>query len=199
MLKIVLMIFVFINYAESENLNEQVPSQIKEPAAPAKKSLKVGEIKPEQTDEIKNRRESLRLTGVGFGPYFGNNLNTDDLFYAFSLGKHFDVHEYGEIFLDSDIAIEKNSNALGLDIGIGGAILLPQDISPVVGAELGFCYMNAKKINYVLGFCGSGILGVRFFRTSNVHLSVEGKYTLSFNSNQLGSPSIYGLQVKLLF
>lgn len=167
----------------------------------AQNDLKVGRINSSQLNELTRRRSSLNLWGYGIGPYYGRNLGSDAMMYSLAATNHREVSEYGEVRIRMGASVAEDGECHASSFSIGGAYMpLLGDLTPLLGAELGLAYAAGKKANTSAGFAGAVLIGARFFRTSNTHLELAGRYETFFNRNKEGvkTPVIFGFQLSVL-
>ena len=144
------------------------------------------------------RHQSLDLWSFGFGPYTESNLNIDGMIYGFSIGRHFEVSDLAEIRAEAFTGI--NSDGFGLTATIGAALIpLTSEISPVIGAGVGFGLADGIGVDTQFGFAGTGIAGLRMFRSSTTQLELAFRYHTVFSNNGLGLPALYGAEISILF
>lgn len=162
-----------------------------------KKKLRVGEIPEEERGRIKSRVESLSFTTFGFGPAGATDMNNSKMFYAFQFGKNWEVGEMAEIRSSLSLQFPSKDSGYFVMGGLGGSFIpITTDISPIVGAELGFGTSGGKDISSKTGFGYSLYGGVRLFRTSNTQLSIEAFYRGLFEKD---SPKVYGALLNIHF
>lgn len=157
---------------------------------------RVGEIEEGEVNRVARRQKSLSLSSFGFGPYGSSDVGQGRLLYGFSYGHHREVSTTGEI--TADLLGVFNGHGSFWHGGIGFSFLpLTTNVSPVVGAALGFGWadVNKDKEN-VGGFSGQVNLGARLFRLSETQMEILANYTSIFES---GSPGVYGVQLRVLY
>lgn len=156
---------------------------------------RVGEIEEGEIDRVSRRQKSLSLKYFGFGPYGSSKVGDSSLLYGFSYGHRWEVSTTGEITADLLSAINgKGSLWYG---GLGFSLLpMTTNISPLVGASVGFGYADGDKNHNTGGFAGQFSAGLRMFRLSETQMEIVGNYTAVFGS---GAPGVYGVQIRVLY
>lgn len=161
------------------------------------KAQEVGNITPEDQRSVSTRIESLNSTSFSFGPSWANDTNNSNMYYAFQLGRNFEATETAEIRinLNGAFAGEGSGNWWSGMLGAGW-LPLKTNISPVIGAEVGYGYAHIKDADDASGFAVGGFAGVRFFRTSTTQLSLEGFFQSILAESD---PTLSGVRVGILF
>lgn len=159
----------------------------------------VGNISSSDVNRISTRREALHLVGGSFGPTGSQNMESDALYYGVSLTGHWETTEHGEVRLRGGADFAEDGRSFDVSASIGGAFFLfTHDVSPLVGADVGFGYAAGKGLSDALGFSGGVFAGVRLFRTSKAQLELLVRYHGLMAKNQNGRPAFYGMSVGLL-
>jgi len=169
---------------------------------PTKKDLRVGEVKENQKNEMRNRIESKNSVYAGFGPAYFQNMGVTMLSYDFALGYNWGVSPFADIKVLADLVMSGDwrtsflSGLLGLNI-----FFTDENSAPYVTGGLGFgasgsSYSSATTIG---GFDGNLGLGWEFFRTSSTQFDVCLSYTSIFGNNTIGAPAFYSLRLGILF
>lgn len=160
---------------------------------------RVGEIEAGEVDQVQRRRKSLNLSAFGFGPFISSNVGDKAIMYGASMGRHWEVSTVGEIVAEFSGAANGHGGLGNFGLGFN-AIPLRDEISPVIGAELGLGFANGrdeddKKVTRG-GFTLQGNLGARMFRLASTQMEIMGTYTAI-----LASPTLYvaGLQIRVLY
>ena len=158
---------------------------------------RVGEITPEQQQSVKTRVESLNSTAFSFGPAWAQDTNNSNMYYAFHLGRNFEASTNAEIRLGLDAAFAGEGSGNWWSGSLGAAYLFStSDISPLIGAEVGYGYAHIKDASDARGFAVGGFAGVRFFRTSTTQMSLEGFIQSILDESD---PTLSGVRVGILF
>jgi hypothetical protein len=158
----------------------------------------VGDIQDDEIERIDRRVKSHSFTSFGFGPFGSSTSNEGGIMYGLSYGKTWEANETGEIRFDLQGAANSASQFFGLGLGYG-YLPFTGDISPILGAELGFAgagYKIGGDSKSAAGFGGTALLGIRFFRTSDTQLELLSSYHAVFAGD---TPGVYGLQLRILF
>lgn len=162
--------------------------------------LKVGEIPPEEVDKLVTRRKSRKFWSFGVGPFGSKNLGSDSMMYHGTTGYHWEVHTQGEIRTTWDLAFSSDWDALFSTGTIGGVYFLTNsEVSPLAGGEFGFGFADGPSTSSRFSFAGGLFIGVRIFRTADLQLEIDLKYSSIFGENDLGLPAAYGGRIVLLF
>lgn len=166
----------------------------------AQNDLQVGRIASSQITELKRRRSSLNLWGYGLGPYYAYQLGSNVMMYSFAATNHREVSEYAEVRIRVGANVAEDGEFHTSSVSLGGAYMpFAGDVTPMLGAELGLAYAAGKKIETTSGFAGAMLLGIRFFRTSNTHLELAGRYENFFSKNEKDkTPATFGIQLSVL-
>lgn len=159
---------------------------------------RVGNINRDDVDRMETRIESKDFNSFFFGPAMSTKVGDDKSLYTLSLGRHWETTPYAEIRGSFHGAF--NSDGQFILAGLGASYLaLTTDISPVLGAELGFGYINGKadgETTSVGGFGGGVHAGMRFFRLSSTQMEVTAYYKTVFAKD---SPGITGISLGVLY
>ena len=167
----------------------------------AQNYLQVGSISPSRVGELTSRRSSLNLWGYGIGPYYAHHLGSNAMMYSVAATNHREVSEYGEVRIRVGAGVAEDGEFHTSSLSLGGAYMpFTGDATPLLGAELGLAYAAGKKIDTTAGFAGALLFGFRFFRTSNTHLELSGRYESFFNKNEDSKkiPATFGAQLSVL-
>ena len=159
---------------------------------------RVGDIRPEEVKRVNTRIESHHFTTFGFGPYGSSTSNKGGMMYGLSYGRTWEGSETGEIRFDINGAANSDSQFFNLGLGYG-FIPSTEDISPIIGGELGLGYAGYKKDGDSKsrgGFTAGAFGGIRFFRTADTQLELLAKYNAVIAED---SPGVYGIELRLLF
>ncbi len=156
----------------------------------------VGKINPKRVNRLETRIKSFKAWSFGFGPGGGRNLNNDEMFYTFSLGRHWEASEDAEIRARLGLATAKSGKGTLGSLGIGGAYFVSRTaVSPFLGGEFGIGSGIGDEISRT-GFSGSLFGGMRVFRTSDTQMEIGAFYSTVFEKE---NPSTYGLQLAVVF
>ena len=166
----------------------------------AQNDLQVGRITSSQITDLKRRRSSLNLWGYGLGPYYAHHLGSNVMMYSVAATNHREVSEFGEVRIRVGANVAEDGEFHTASLSLGGAYMpFAGDVTPLLGAELGLAYAAGKKIETNSGFAGALLFGLRFFRTSNTHLELSGRYESFFNRNEGEKiPATFGMQLSVL-
>jgi hypothetical protein len=164
---------------------------------PRRGPRRVGEVYEDDRERVRARILSLKLWSFGFGPASAQNLSNSNMFYAFNFGRSWEVNEQAELRGTLYAAFASKDTGGFLMAGMGGSYFFStSDISPLVGAELGFGTAYGPDATNGSGFAGELHAGVRFFRTAETQMSLEGYYRTIFAN---AAPSILGAALSLHF
>ena len=166
----------------------------------AQNDLQVGSIASSRVGDLTRRRSSLNLWGYGIGPYYAHHLGSSAMMYSVAATNHREVSEYGEVRIRMGANVAEDGEVHTTSLSMGGAYMpFVGDVTPLLGAELGLAYAAGKKIDTTTGFAGALLFGLRFFRTSNTHLELAGRYETFFNKNKgEKTPATFGVQLSVL-
>jgi hypothetical protein len=164
--------------------------------------VRVGEVTEQEAKAGMERKPARRMTLLGFGPAWMNNLGTSGMGYYFEGAYGWDVNK-ALVKIDAGIAL--NSSAFFSHAGLSGNLFLTdQDISPYVAADAGFGFSKSAG-NGVLsgettaGFLVGGGAGVTFLRTSSINLELGFRIDTILNTNSAGNPLMYGAHLGFYF
>ena len=170
---------------------------------PAKKDLRVGEVKRSEEDEMRRRIFSRSFTYFSFGPAGFNNMGIpSQLAYDLGLGHFWEVTPNAAITL---MATGTASGDLKTYFVLGQLGLryyfTDEDFAPYVGGGLGFggSASASSSATTIGGFGGSIGLGMLFFRTSSTQFDVYASYSSIFGNNTIGAPGAYSIRIGILF
>ena len=169
--------------------------------APAMASdLEVGNISDRDIDAVKRRVKSLNLWGYGIGPASSSGLNSDKMMYSVNITNHRDASLQGEIRWGARGAFAEDGKAGFSSLSLGGAYFFSKSsISPLIGGEFGFAGAYGDDVDPVAGFMVGGLLGVRFFRTSDTQLDLTGRCDfLLKETEEEKQPSVCSLNLSVL-
>jgi hypothetical protein len=169
---------------------------------PAKKDLRVGEVKRSEEDEMRRRILSRDSTYFSFGPGGFANMGVTQLAYDLGLGHFWEVTPNAAITLmatgtaSSDLKTYFLLGQLGLRYYLTDA-----DFSPYVGGGLGFggSASGSSSATTIGGFGGSIGLGLLFFRTSSTQFDLYASYSTIFGNNTIGAPGAFSIRIGILF
>ena len=168
----------------------------------ADEGRQVGNIQDYEVNQLKKRRKSLNLWGFGFGPSWSRHLESKAMMYSASLTHHREVHEHGELRIRFGAGGAEDGSAYQGSATLGGAFFpFTGDITPLIGAEFGFGITSGKELNVreTSGYTGAGIVGVRFFRTSDTQMELTFRYESLVKENEKGRPAHWGAQISILY
>jgi len=171
-------------------------------ASPAKKDLRVGEVKEREENELRRRINSKNFTYFGFGPAGLANLGVSQIAYDFSLGYLWEVTPNAAIKVAGDFVTSADMKTYFLmgELGLH-YYLMDTDASPYIGAFLGFggSASATSSATTIGGLGGSLGLGYLFFRTSSTQFDVFLGYSEIFGNNTIGTPGYYSVKIGVLF
>lgn len=167
-------------------------------STPAKKDVRVGEIKPHEEDVLRRRIKSRDTSYLGFGPAGFVNMGTSPLSYDFAIGHLWEVTPRAAIRLLGNAVTSNDWKTYFLGSALGlNWYLNDTDSSPYFNGDFGFGISGsgttaATTIGAFAGTVGAGWL---FFRTSTTQFDVFAGYTMIFGNNTIGSPGYYSLRI----
>ena len=167
---------------------------------PAKQDLRVGEVKPQQEDELRRRILSRSVTYFGFGPATFTNMGNSQLAYDLALGHYWEVNPFAAIKLMANGVLGSDGKTYMADFMLGlNYDFTDQDSSPYVGLAAGFGFSGTPNGTSIGGFAGAAGLGYEFFRTSSTQLEIFVSYTTIFGNNTIGAPGYFSGKLGILF
>ena len=123
----------------------------------------------------------------------------NELCYSFFAGRLWEVNPYAAIKANFEVTSEFRQAVMGLlDLG-ANFYLLNADVAPYLGGDLGFGVGHNAKGETPYGFDLGGALGIVFFRTSTVQMSIEGKANVVFDTRNNDYPNIYTVRLGVMF
>jgi hypothetical protein len=141
---------------------------------------------------------AVSFSTVGFGPANMRRFGNDKLAYSFYGGKFWLIQEYMGLGFIGDITSDLNgSHMLGISIA-SNYYPLKTDISPYAGADVGLAFARGDSKN-AFGFSLGTSLGVIFFRSASVQLSMQFKATILLDKLPDGYPGTLQARLGLLF
>lgn len=168
----------------------------------AQAQSRVGELTARR-DRIVERTQVLKLWSFEFGPSGVNNMNTDQPTYAsygLTLGHHWEVNENAEILANVHTNLPSRGRATFSSFGLGGSWLpSTRDISPVIGAEMGYAYAMIPDASDISGFSVGGHAGLRLFRTSAAQMGIKAYIKSILFAEGTKWPVDYGLGLSVLY
>lgn len=171
-------------------------------STPAKKDMRVGEVKKSDEDTLRNRVLSKSFTYLGFGPAAFQNMGVSQLAYDIALGHYWEVAPQAAIklMLDGVFSGSFSTYIFFAQLGLN-YYLTDESTAPYVGAGVGFgfSWSGASSATTIGGFSGDLGVGCQFFRTSSTQLDLFGGYTTIFGNNTIGAPGFFGGRVGILF
>jgi hypothetical protein len=171
-------------------------------STPAKKDVRLGEVKPQEEDQIRRRIKSRSATYLGFGPAGLINMNESRLAYDLAIGHYWEVAPHASIKAVGDIVGSGDMKTYFALAQLGlNYYFTDEDSSPYFGAGLGFggSASASTSATTIGGFAANIGLGYEFFRTSNAEFDVFVGYSAIFGNNTIGQPGAFGLRIGVLF
>lgn len=143
-----------------------------------------------------------KTTYFGFGPMRFNGLNTpanDPFGYYLATGMRLDVNDHAAMTLIGESSFNVRDDGRGSVVGallLGGEYFFSGgDVSPFLGIDLGYGGAGGADVRSVFGFAGGARVGLMFFRSSSVQLSLALRHLTIFENNGNGVPGHSGLVV----
>lgn len=144
------------------------------------------------------RKKAVPFIAAGFGPANLENTNSEGLAYNFYGGRYWEVARNAGLKLLGEITTDfDDSFLLGVDIG-ANLYLLPADISPFIGGEMGFGFTRVSGDN-VFGLSFAASAGAQFFRTSDVQLNAEVRAGVLLGRSEGDFPLNYMARLGIFF
>lgn len=144
-----------------------------------------------------SRTDSFQQWSFGLGPSSTQRMNNENMFYALTIGRHWETNDRAEIRARGHIALPNREPGQFMMGTIGSSYFLTaEDIAPYVGAEFGLGRYSGNGLEARNGFAGAAYAGLRFFRQSTAQLSVELFYRSIFIGEH---PANMGAQLSVLF
>lgn len=159
--------------------------------------------KANTTDTMKEKsniavNQAVSFSTVGFGPANMRRFGNDKLAYSFYGGKFWLIQEYVGLGFIGDITSDLDgSHLLGISIA-SNYYPLKTDISPYAGADIGLAFARGNSEN-AFGFSLGTSLGVIFFRSATVQLSMQFKAAILLDKLPDGYPGSLQARLGLLF
>jgi hypothetical protein len=142
--------------------------------------------------------QAVSFSTVGFGPANMRRFGNDKLAYSFYGGKFWLIQDYLGLGIIGDITSDLDGSYL-LSLGIASNYYpLKTEISPYAGADIGLAFARGDSRN-AFGFSLGTSLGVIFFRSATVQLSVQFKATMLLDKLPEGYPGSLQARLGLLF
>ncbi|NLL14825.1 MAG: hypothetical protein GX267_15585 [Fibrobacter sp.] len=142
--------------------------------------------------------QAVSFSTVGFGPANMRRFGNDKLAYSFYGGKFWLIQEYMGLGFIGDITSDLNgAHLLGISIA-SNYYPLKTDISPYAGADIGLAFARGDSKN-AFGFSLGTSLGVIFFRSATVQLSMQFKAAILLDKLPAGYPGSLQARLGLLF
>lgn len=170
---------------------------------PYKKDQTLLQKRTNTTDSIKEKsniavNRAVSFNTVGFGPASMRRFGNDKLAYSFYGGKFWLIQEYMGLGFIGDITSDLDgSHLLGLSIA-SNYYPLKTDISPYAGADIGLAFARGDSKN-AFGFSLGTSVGVIFFRSATVQLSMQFKAAILLDKLYDGYPGSLQARLGLLF
>lgn len=159
--------------------------------------------KANTTDTLKDKSNiavnpAVSFSTVGFGPANMRRFGNDKLAYSFYGGKFWLIQEYMGLGFIGDITSDLDGSYLmGISI-TSNYYPLKTDISPYAGADVGLAFARGDSKN-AFGFSLGTSLGVIFFRSATVQLSMQFKAAVLLDKLTDGYPGSLQARLGLLF
>ncbi len=170
---------------------------------PYKKDQNLLQKRTNTSDSTKEKsniavNQAFSFSTVGFGPANMRRFGNDKLAYSFYSGKFWLIQEYMGLGFIGDITTDLDgSHMLGISIS-SSYYPLKTDISPYAGADIGLAYARGDSKN-AFGFSLGTSLGVIFFRSATVQLSMQLKAAILLDELSDGYPGSLLARLGLLF
>lgn len=170
---------------------------------PYKEDQTLLQKKSNTTDTMKEKsniavNQAVSFSAVGFGPANMRRFGNDKLAYSFYGGKFWLIQEYVGLGIIGDITSDLDgSHLLGISIA-SNYYPLKTDISPYAGADVGLAFARGNSKN-AFGFSLGTSLGVIFFRSATVQLSMQFKAAILLDKLPDGYPGSLQARLGLLF
>ena len=169
----------------------------------------IGEVTSQEEVGNNRRIEAVRQWSFGFGPAWTQGLKDAKPASVWSLGYSWFLETDFELLLRAEYMAGKSGFST-LTLG-GGYSPWRTRHAPFVMAELGYglatvasdcegrCLLDILDRERTSGWVLGAGLGYRFFRTSNVNVSLVGRYDFMVERTSLGHPSKSSLNVVVSF
>jgi hypothetical protein len=171
-------------------------------SVPAKKDLRVGEVRPSEEHQLQHRIASRSSTYFGFGPSGFVNMELNQLAYNLAIGHLWEVTPHSSIKVvgDSLWSGDMKTYLLMAQLGLNYS-LTDGDSSPYIGGGFGFGGAGSAvtSVTTIGAFALQAGLGWQFFRTSTNQLDLFAGYSVILGDNTVGHPGFYGLRIGVLF
>lgn len=142
--------------------------------------------------------QAVSFSTVGFGPANMRRFGNDKLAYSFYGGKFWLIQDYMGLGIIGDITSDLDGSYL-LSLGIASNYYpLKTEISPYAGADIGLAFARGDSKN-AFGFSLGTSLGVIFFRSATVQLSMQFKAAILLDKLPAGYPGSLQARLGLLF
>lgn len=149
---------------------------------------------------LQKKIEPTRNWIFGIGPGWYRDMDTVQaksivLGYAWGLDYNFDLLAKYEFSYADDNNLDSRSDLALLG---GSYYLMDSKHAPYVTADFGFGTFKTETKDVTGWGLGAG-LGYKFFRTSTVNFSIEGKYTIFDSKIEGERPSLYSIKASIYF
>ena len=135
---------------------------------------------------------------MALGPAIANNLNNSQTMYGLTLGNEWEVGSQNSVLVELNSAFGNATTFI--DALLGAKYFFSDlDTSPFLKGALGLGVGSGRDVHTASGFAGNVALGLTMFRTSTVHLEVEGGYSAVFASNSEGNPGMTSITLGIFF
>ncbi len=167
-------------------------------STPAKQDLRVGEVKPQEEEQLRRRIKTHDTSYLGFGPAGFQNMGVSSLSYNFAIGHLWEVTPRAAIRLLGNVVTSNDWKTYFFDGELGlNYYLSDTDSSPYLNGDfgLGMCGSGTSPATSIGAFAGTLGVGYLFFRTSTTQFDLFTGYTMIFGNNTIGSPGFYSLRI----
>ena len=165
----------------------------------SKDDVRVGEIEPDQTDDLSNRIEARSYQVFGFGPSTLVNVDSLGTAYFVQYGYAWDVTSNSTIMADFEGAAGRNGGYFAvIDLGVK-YFMISRSSSPYVAAELGLGAAGGNNVTDKGGFTAGISLGYQFFRTSTTQFLVNLSYKSLLEESEQGNPGLGSANIGIYF
>jgi hypothetical protein len=178
----------------------------------AEANAQVDDVTEDEVTRGSRRHIATRQWKIGFGPTWGNNLNTDKSGLAFHLGFAWSVDPLWDLdlsFRATGIEGKTSSDAYFSEFMIGTNYHLNKNKNaPFLTGAIGRATAGASTNTAIIynddnanGWAARVGAGMKFFRTSTVNLGIEANYTHLFaeTSGSKKSPGVTTLLLSLYY
>lgn len=158
-----------------------------------------------ETGELQPKMDTRSHWRLGFGPFFGRQLDTDNVMYHLSGGYIWEVHPQAEVKIIGEGAFaSSDDSARFLNVGAGASYFFPSGTNtsaPFITGDMGVGAAETDDGSDASGFSFGLGVGYQFFRNTERSLDVLFRYALITDTIEAtdGSPSILGAHLAFNF